>query len=733
MYRAIADPTRGEILRMRRLGPLTACVLALILQPAFVNSSSAFSGSGHSLRPYIASRPGFVARTGTAADASFSPVPGSLTQISVGADGSAWGINSAQQIYTYNYVAADWTNVPGALTQIAVGSSRAVWGLNGAQQVYQWDSVNSDWINIPGSLKQIAVGADGDVWGTNEQSSIYHYSAQTHTFKQVAGALEQIAVGSSGAVYGINFAGSVYWYAPGTGSFEWITGTSGFARIAVGVDGDVWTLKNDVAYHYDALHNTMNATPGTIAQLSVGYGAAVFGLDMSGDILQWNATSQVWVQISGSLSSIATGGDGVVWGLNSSQQIFELSGGPTRSFQFLSTVTGSLNQISVGVDGSTWGVSGNAVEYFNSGTQTFEAVTGAPALKQLSVGAGADVWGVDGSGNIFQYDVTTGTWNNVPGELNFIQVGADASVWGINASGLIFEYDATHSSWINIPGELQKLSVGADGTVLGINAQQQIYRFDATTQSWTNVPGSLVQVSVGNATNVWGVNERQQVYRYNTDTQSWVNIPGAALVDISVAFDGSVWGVNAAGTLYQWNPSTQSFNSFSSGVSNVFVGNAATVWTLNTTSGAIASWFGGNDNSGQPVITLDTPAPGASQLSGYAYNVDPSTTAVVIYALTNQWYVQPFADAPFTTISADGSGRASRTRGVPSSSCLSIQPPTYRPQPKSPTRLWIRASWPGRNPSGTGQCQLQRLHMGHQDDRHLVGRPVRSWPELLVQ
>jgi len=41
---------------------------------------------------------------------------------------------------------------------------------------------------------------------------------------------------------------------------------------------------------------------------------------------------------------------------------------------------------------------------------------------------------------------------------------------------------------------------------------------------------------------------------------------------------------------------------------------------------------------GQPAVTLNTPATSATQLSGYAYNVDPSIDKIVIYALTNQWY-----------------------------------------------------------------------------------------------
>ena len=57
-------------------------------------------------------------------------------------------------------------------------------------------------------------------------------------------------------------------------------------------------------------------------------------------------------------------------------------------------------------------------------------------------------------------------------------------------------------------------------------------------------------------------------------------------------------------------------------------------------------------DTGQPYVTLNPPAPGASQLSGYAYNVDTTTIKAVIYVLTNEWYVQPLVDAPFTNISA---------------------------------------------------------------------------------
>jgi hypothetical protein len=62
---------------------------------------------------------------------------------------------------------------------------------------------------------------------------------------------------------------------------------------------------------------------------------------------------------------------------------------------------------------------------------------------------------------------------------------------------------------------------------------------------------------------------------------------------------------------------------------------------------------------GKPAVTLNTPVPGATQLSGRALNVDPTKTKVVIYVLTDQWFVQPFTAAPFTDIAADGTWTSS--------------------------------------------------------------------------
>lgn len=303
------------------------------------------------------------------------------------------------------------------------------------------------------------------------------------------GQLSHIAVGSDGAVYGIDSSGGAFWYNPGTGYFQYL-GAPALSQIAVGADGLLMGISDGLAYTYKRGALQPVVEDFAAAQVAFGTGARVYALDASGNIYYANGQTESWNQIPGTLSSIAFGGNGAVWGINGAQEIFTLQNAPMCGFQTLTSVSGSANQISVGADGSVWALSGTTVETFNPTSQSLEAVSGAPALAQISLGASGKIWGLDASGNIYQWDASSATFTNVPGQLTFIQAAANGSVWGINAAGQIYTY--SNNSWTNIPGTLASLSVGADGTVWGINAQQQIYRFDG--QSWVNVPGSLVQI-----------------------------------------------------------------------------------------------------------------------------------------------------------------------------------------------------------------------------------------------
>jgi hypothetical protein len=527
-----------------------------------------------------------VGVVGTKPPSGWQLEPGALSQVSVGSDGTVWGINSAGQAYMFNPQTQTWQQAPGLFTQIAVGASGFVWALNAAGQIYRYDPATQGWDQIPGALSQIAVGSDGDVWGINASSQIYHLNSATHTWTHIPGALAQIAVGYDGAIWGINAAQQIYRFNPGTQTWQQMPGA--LKQVAVGADGDVWGINNaGQIYHFNTLTQRWNNTPGSLAQIAVGSGSNVWGIDATGAIWCFNAQAQAWNQIPGQLAQIAVGADGAVWGVNSANQIYQFVQ-PTQPTQTFHQAPGLFAQIAAGIDGEVWAIDATQeVWRYYAQLESFELIPGT--LTQICVGFGGNVWGLDAAGQVWQLNPSTQGWEQIPGSLAQLEVGADGSVWGIDSADRIWRFSASTQAFEQIPGSLAQLAVGADGTVWGINSVGQIYRFNPATQGWVQIPGSLAQIAVGSANNVWGLNAAGQIWRYDPELQTWDSIPGA-LTSIAVAFDGTVWGLNSANQIWRYKAQTQSWDSIPGLLSQVSVGADAVVWGLNASGQAYQYW-----------------------------------------------------------------------------------------------------------------------------------------------
>jgi hypothetical protein len=139
------------------------------------------------------------------------PNTANLTSISVGVDGTAWGLNANHNIFSYNAATNSWNPVPGTLSQLSIANSSTIWGVNsGNGQAYTWRS--GGWVNIPsaGGLTQISAAPDGTVWALNYAGAIYAYSSSSQSFVSVPGTLSQISVGNANSVWGVNSAGAIY-------------------------------------------------------------------------------------------------------------------------------------------------------------------------------------------------------------------------------------------------------------------------------------------------------------------------------------------------------------------------------------------------------------------------------------------------------------------------------------------------------------------------------------------
>jgi hypothetical protein len=450
-----------------------------------------FAGVGYDLASGLGSVDGYYfvnEWNGALITGELTPVAGSLTQISVGADGTAWGVDANDNVFVYNSQTQRWQQVSGSLSQIAVGASGAVWGLNSVGAIDQYNSSTHTWNLVPGNLSQIQVGGDGDVWGLNRYGQIYRFDSTTRGWDEIPGSLTHIAVGFDGAVWGLNAQQQIYRFNPGTQTFEWVPGS--LKQISVGVDGEVWGINNagDV-YRFNPLNQGWQRIPGTLAQISVGTATNVWGVDPSGAVYTFDVQTQRWNQIGGALEQVSAGANGTVWGTNSTGAIYTF----VQSTQ---------------------------------GTQTFHYVPGA--LVQIAVSSDGDIWGLNASDEIYTFDRLTQSWTWIPGALAQIAIARDGRVWGINSSGQIYTYNSATQTWLETPGMLAQIAVGDNGDVWGLNGSNSIYRYSMVSGSWNEVPGQLVQIAVGADGDVWGINSAGSVYRFNAPIGYFSEMPGMA-------------------------------------------------------------------------------------------------------------------------------------------------------------------------------------------------------------
>lgn len=507
-------------------------------------------------------------------------MPDGAQQLSVGADGTVWGLNVNGDAYSYDSQDNNWTSGSQILSQVAVGSGGAIWGLNSVGDIYRFDSASKTWSSVPGNLSQIAVGSDGAAWGLNSVGYIYTFNAQTQSFNQIAGVLSQIAVGFDGAVWGLNPSEQIYRFNPGSQSFDYVAGT--LAQISVGSDGDVWGINYlGNIYHFERLTQGWYQTPGTLKAISVGSGNNVWGLNPESALFKFNSGNNTWSEVDAILRSISASANGSLWGVDYSSKSYQLvqADQPSQSWHQL---PGTLEQIAVSSDGDIWGINASQQIYtFNTLTQGWILLPGE--LSQIAVAANGSVWGVNGGGGVFRFNASTQQFDPLPGNLSQIAVADTGDAWGLNTQGQIYRFDSASQNWDQIPGTLSQISVGMDGDAWGVGPNG-VQHFDTTTQSWTPVTGSLSQISVGSSGNVWGLDSNGGIYRFNPQTSAFDVIPGA-LTHIAVAFDGAVWGINSGQQVYRFDSQTQSWVNIPGALVTIAIGSDAVVWGINSGGG----------------------------------------------------------------------------------------------------------------------------------------------------
>jgi hypothetical protein len=140
----------------------------------------------------------------------FQQMPGTGSDIGIGANGSVWKTSPDQTIQYWN--GTGWTTVAGLAVRISVDPTGNPWVVNSSNQIYRW--TGGSFQNVPGAARDIGVGADGTVWVVGTTSvpptgyQIYWWSGQDWVLN--SGAATVVSGGKAGEL-NIGIYGGAPW------------------------------------------------------------------------------------------------------------------------------------------------------------------------------------------------------------------------------------------------------------------------------------------------------------------------------------------------------------------------------------------------------------------------------------------------------------------------------------------------------------------------------------------
>lgn len=545
-------------------------------------------------------------------------VAGSLKYVSVGSDGTVWGVNASNQIFQRN--GSSWTLIAGSLKQISVGNAANIWGVNSSDEIFQ--RTGSSWTRIAGALKHVAAGSDGTVWGVNAGNQIFRRSGASWTL--VSGSLKQISVANAGLVWGVNSNDEIF---RRSGS-SWTQVAGALKHVSVGFDGSVFGVNAADEIFRRTPADDWQMMPGALKQISASSNSLLWGVNGSDAIFTGNASSGLKFTNTEETKVMAEVIEGLAY-LASAEPLANVTFVYDWRPVTISATPGPVPPLgdkyepfeapwrnaalqAMGFAASRQG----SVDYVNS-LKTSKATNWAYAAfftkypvghfayagsERLVMAYANDNWGPDRINQVFAHETghifgaadeygscgcgVSGQFN-IPNNncRNCTSSQADCLMNGNTLQLCNWSRGQIGwSTWDSISGGLKHVSVGADGTTWGVNASDQIFRRDGST--WTTVSGALKQISVGNGMNVWGVNASDQIFQRSGTT--WTLVAGA-LKHVAVGNDGTVWGVNASDQIFRRSGST--WTGVSGSLKQISVGNANNVWGVNA-SNDIFRWNG---------------------------------------------------------------------------------------------------------------------------------------------
>lgn len=410
-------------------------------------------------------------------------VPSGPTKISVGTDGTVWGVNTSRTIF--HFTGSGWETIYGALDQISVASASRVCGVNDIGNVYSWHG--SGWDQLPGTMRSVSIGSDGTVFSIHPHDGVCQ--RRGGSWEHVPVNLSQLAVASSELLWGTDPSGALIrgaaFSASGSAT-SWQRLGSSMVQVAAAADGTVWGISS--AGTLSRWIGQWQPIDGALSQISVGSHNHIWGVTAAGTPYRYRYNGLGWEQLPGNMKQVSCSADGTVWALDAADQIFRWNDG-------------------------------------------WQQVVGA--LRQISVGSASLIYGVNASGQVFKWNGHD--WDAQPGHMKSVSVASDGTVYGIDNNDTLHLLKGG-STWVSMKRSLSQVCCASSGVLWGVDAAGSVFRVSADP-----VADPTLSVAVQEEQSL----TNPAVYRYSTGLTPGTATPGfkqlgAAFVAYSVAQPGTV-------------------------------------------------------------------------------------------------------------------------------------------------------------------------------------------------
>ena len=172
---------------------------------------------------------------------------------------------------------------PTLLQDISIGANGTTFGIDLNNSIWYWDG--SKWESTDGMGEHIAVDPEGTPWVLADDNTIW-YGADI----EIPGLLRDIAIGAEGSVFGIGMDNAVWKFNPNSLKFDQFSTQHG-EHIAVAADGTPWIVASDnTVYRLDWATGFVEV-PGLLLDIAIGADGSVFGIGMENTIWRYNGES----------------------------------------------------------------------------------------------------------------------------------------------------------------------------------------------------------------------------------------------------------------------------------------------------------------------------------------------------------------------------------------------------------------------------------------------------------